>query len=190
MQGIADMLSVKINVLCSHHPMLEVTPSGCNTLCEVFVGQYHYVGLDRIPVSGSSVEQNAQNGQNVAEENYETHTDFHNATAADDTLADATIEEGDEHRRQITGAPLASMMCVENPEQIICVAPAEGERPQSFRTDPTFEAMSNPDKFPYGDGTFSSKRPRKLTYRKYKGCWMLMADLLETLIICLLPNTL
>ena len=37
------------------------------------------------------------NGQNVAEENYETHTDFHNATAADDTLADATIEEGDEH---------------------------------------------------------------------------------------------
>ena len=36
MQGIADMLSVKINVLCSHHPMLEVTPSNCNTVCEVF----------------------------------------------------------------------------------------------------------------------------------------------------------
>ena len=116
---------------------------------------------------GSSVEQNAPNVLNVAEENSQTHTDSHNAPAADDTLDDATIEEGDEHRRQITGAPLASMMCVENPEQIICVAPADGERPQCFMTDPTFEAMCNPDKFPYGDGTFSSERPRKLTYRKY-----------------------
>ena len=33
-------------------------------------------------------------------------------------------KEGDEHRRQISGAPMASMMCVENPEissEIICV---------------------------------------------------------------------
>ena len=34
-------------------------------------------------------------------------------------------------------------------------------------TDANFEAMSNPDKFPYSSGTFSSDRPRKLTYRKY-----------------------
>ena len=27
------------------------------------------------------------------------------------------IEEGDEHRIQISGAPMASMMCVENPEK-------------------------------------------------------------------------
>ena len=111
-----------------------------------------------------------------AEENIETNTDSHAATAADDSLDDATIEEGDEHRRQITGAPLASMMCVENPEsfrEIICVAPAEGERPLSFLTDPDFEAMSNPERFPYGNDTFSSKRPRKLIK-------MLMADLLET----------
>ena len=34
-------------------------------------------------------------------------------------------------------------------------------------TDPNFEAMSNPDKFPFCNGTFSSERPKKLTYRKY-----------------------
>ena len=34
-------------------------------------------------------------------------------------------------------------------------------------TDANFEAMSNPDKFPYSSGTYSSDRPRKLTYRKY-----------------------
>ena len=37
----------------------------------------------------------------------------------------------------------------------------------NIMTDPNFEAMSNPDKFPYGVGTFSTERPRKLTYRKY-----------------------
>ena len=65
---------------------------------------------------------------------------------------------------------MASMMCIENPESsrdIICVAPAEGEKPLNIMTDSHFEAMSNPDKFPFGNGTFSSERPKKLTYRKY-----------------------
>ena len=34
-------------------------------------------------------------------------------------------------------------------------------------TDPHFESMSNPAKFPYGTGCFSSDRPQKMTYRKY-----------------------
>ena len=62
------------------------------------------------------------------------------------------------------------MMCVENPESstdIICVAPAEGQKPLNIMTDSNFEAMSNPDKFPFATGTFSSERPKKLTYRKY-----------------------
>ena len=87
-----------------------------------------------------------------------------------ESLDDATIEEGDEHRRQISGAPMASMMCVDNPEtsrEIICVAPAEGEKPLNIMTDSNFEAMSNPDKFTFANGTFSSERPKKLTYRKY-----------------------
>ena len=60
--------------------------------------------------------------------------------------------------------------CVENIDSsrdIICVAPAEGEKPLNIMTDSNFEAMSNPDKFPFAKGTFSSERPKKLTYRKY-----------------------
>ena len=88
---------------------------------------------------------------------------------SDTELDDTTIEEGDEHRRQISGALQASMMCVENPEcfrNTICVAPAEAEKPLNIRTDANFEALSNPDKFIYCSGTFCSDRPRKLTYRK------------------------
>ena len=48
-----------------------------------------------IPVCGSSVQQSIQN------------TDI-----SDENLDDA---EGDEHRRQISGAPMATMMCVGNP---------------------------------------------------------------------------
>ena len=34
-------------------------------------------------------------------------------------------------------------------------------------TDPAFETMCNPDKFPYDTGCFNSERHSKLTYRKY-----------------------
>ena len=49
----------------------------------------------------------------------------------------------------------------------VYIAPAEGEKPLNIMTDANFEAMSNPDKFPYSSGTYSSDRPRKLTNRKY-----------------------
>ena len=164
MQAIADMLSVKINVLSSNHPMLSVIPAICSAECEIFIGlilQYHYVGLDKLPVRGASVQQHTQSNPD------DTNTKSDNVH---ESLDDATIEEGDEHRRQISGAPMASMMCVESPEtskEIICVAPAEGEKPLNIMTDSHFEAMSNPDKFPFANGTFSSERPKKLTYRKY-----------------------
>ena len=71
------------------------------------------------------------------------------------------------------------MMYAENPErfrEIIPVASAEGKRPLNFMTDPNFESMYNPDKFPCGTGTYRSSRPRKLTYRKYFNQRLLDAD--------------
>ena len=100
----------------------------------------------------------------------EPNTDSHDTEALEDTLDDNIVEEGDEHTKQITGGPQASMLNVENPEAlkyIICVAPAEGQKPLNVMTDPNFEAMSHPDKFPYAEGTFRTEYPRKLTYRKY-----------------------
>ena len=54
LQAIDDMLSVKINIFSSNHPMFSVTPGICSAECEVFVGlilQYHYVGLDKLFVT-------------------------------------------------------------------------------------------------------------------------------------------
>ena len=36
--------------------------------------------------------------------------------------------------------------------------------------------MSNPDKFPFGTGTFNTDRPRKLTYRKYSNQRLMDVD--------------
>jgi hypothetical protein len=68
LQAIADMLSVKINVLSSNHPMFSVTPGSCSAECEIFVGlimQYHYVGLEKLPVCGqqSILEQANANSE-------------------------------------------------------------------------------------------------------------------------------
>ena len=81
LQGIADMLSLKMNVLSSHHPMFSVAPGNCSAVCEIFVGlimQYHYVGLDNY---GSIVQQNALSTPNVSGENSETNS--HNAPVVD-----------------------------------------------------------------------------------------------------------
>ena len=78
------------------------------------------------------------------------------------------FDEGDEHSMRITGGPQASMMTVENPEATISVAPGEGQKPLFIMSDIHFEAIFNPDKFCYGDGTFNSERPRKLTYRVFQ----------------------
>ncbi len=70
----------------------------------------------------------------------------------------------------LTGGPTASMMSVENPEafaEIVFPAQGENQTPLFIMTDTNFEAISNPEKFPYSTGCFSAERPRRLTYQEY-----------------------
>ena len=167
-QGICDMFNVTVNVLSSQNPtMTPILPRSYikyDSEGEVYVGlvlQYHYVGLDRMSMDIDSTVVAAEGTATCNPQGqYQASTD-------ENPLDDATIEQGDEHTIQITGGPTASMMSLEHPEAIISIAPAEGQRPLFIMTDPNFEAMFNPDKFCFGSGTFSSERPRKLTYRKY-----------------------
>ena len=84
------------------------------------------------------------------------------ANASEFTIDDETFEKGDELIKQITGGPTATMMTIEDPEalyEVVCIAPAEGQKPLFIMTDPHFESVSNPVKFPYGTGCFSYERP-------------------------------
>ena len=63
LQGIANMLSVRINVLSTQYPtMLSIAPSSCNILHEIYVGlimQYHYVGLDNVSMHDETSDPEA-----------------------------------------------------------------------------------------------------------------------------------
>ena len=52
-------------------------------------------------------------------------------------LDDESIAQGDEARLEITGGTHASMLTAENPEQILNIAPAEGQKPLFIMTDPS-----------------------------------------------------
>ena len=132
-QGIANVFTIAVNVLSSENPsMICVVPMNASVEHEV------YIGL-------------------ILQYHYVGLDD-----PLDDPLNDETITEGDEHIRQITGGPQASMMSLENPETfgpVFSIAPTEGQKLLSIMTDKDFEAMFNPDKFCFGNEHLTQTDP-------------------------------
>ena len=155
--AMCNMFDVNIVVFCANMDGTSIavnTPIG-DDMCEQSLGlglimQYHFVGLDDILDNTVANDTLPVSNDNECDE-----------------IDDETIAAGDQHRLEITGGTHASMMSLENPEQIVSIAPAEGQKPLFIMSDPNFELMCNPDKFCYGEGGFGSKRERKITYRKY-----------------------
>ena len=157
--AMCNMFDVNIVVYCANN---DGTSIAVNTpiddVCEQslnlgLIMQYHFVGLDGI--LDNTVANDTTSSLPVSNDN------------ECDEIDDETIAAGDQYRLEITGGTHASMMSLENPEQIVSIAPAEGQKPLFIMSDPNFELMCNPDKFCYGEGGFGSKRERKITYRKY-----------------------
>ena len=73
------------------------------------------------------------------------------------------------HRQQLTGDPLPSIVQFENLEnQIYQCAPGENNIPKYVLLDHDFEVLAFPDLFPYGGGGYcSTHRKVKLPIRKY-----------------------
>ena len=67
--------------------------------------QYHFVALDKLHV----------------------HDDKCGSEIDNNEVDDETIAAGAQHRIEFTGGTHASMMSLENAEQIVSIAPAEGQ---------------------------------------------------------------
>ena len=168
--ALCNMFNITINVLNATsqdtHTVAVTHMSGVGQN-EVNIGlvmQHHFVALVQQTTDTEIASVNVSNDSC----SQQIESNSKSAVCDDDSaLHAAVIEEGDEHTRNITGGPSASVMSVENPEAVVCVAPCEGEKPMSIHTDKHFELMCNPDKFCYWEGGFNTDRPRKLTCRKY-----------------------
>ena len=184
------MLNVTINVFSTlGSNVVTVVPASGDNIGIVYIGlmgQRHYVGLDPVPTINDT--------NSVADivSSVPPNTNNNNPDNNNDTLADGTIEEGDEHIRQITGgAPITSVLSSDDPEveaQICSVAPAEGNRPIDIVRDKYFEELSNPTKFPYGEGGFNTDRNCTITLFS-SAYWMLITGSVLTWNMCLLVNT-
>ena len=91
-----------------------------------------------------------------------------------DTKSDEDTELAEEqvavnHRQELTGDPLPSIVHFENLEnQIYQCAPGENNIPKYILLDNDFEVLAFPDLFPYGSGGYhSANRKVKLPISKY-----------------------
>ena len=143
--AMCNLFDVSIKVLCANTAGTSIANndpiSGVSrhVLSIGLIMQYHFVALDKLRVHGEQCGSESDN----------------------DKLDDETIATGDQHRVEITGGTHASMMLLENPEQIVIIAPTEGQKPLFIVSDSNFEQMCNPDKFCFGEGGFGKERQRK-----------------------------
>ena len=143
--AMCDLFDVCINVFWARQAgtsIVKNTPSltdGKRVLNIGLILQFHFVGLDKL----DSADKTKSSDDATVE------------------LDDETIAQDDKARLEITGGTHASMLTAENPEQIVNIAAAEGQKPLFIMTDPKFELMCNPDKFCYGKGCFGEVRPIK-----------------------------
>ena len=91
-----------------------------------------------------------------------------------DTKSDEDTELAEEqiainHRQELTGDPLLSVVQFKNLEnQIYQCAPGENNIPKYILLDNDFKVLAFPDLFPYGNGGYhSANRKVKLPIRKY-----------------------
>ena len=169
LQGICDMLNITVKILqvtCNNTVLVTTVLPRNNkaTSVTVHIGlvlQYHFVGLDPIHVS-SSTAVNSDTCNTTAPRVNIHHVNNSDNVSSTNEFDNETISQ-DEHLRINTGPSISSMLSVENPEagNILSIAPAEGQKPLSIRIDAKFEEISNPDKFPFGNGGFNTERTIK-----------------------------
>ena len=99
-----------------------------------------------------------------------TSTNVENiGTQNDEDTQEAEEQIAINHKQELTGDPLPTVVQYENLEyQIYQCAPGENNIPKYILLDNDFEVLAFPDLFPYGSGGYhSANRKVKLQIRKY-----------------------
>ena len=70
----------------------------------------------------------------------------------------------------VRGLPFETSMINENPDVsnlVVSIAPGQTEKPRPLLSDPNFEELANPDKYPDGKFALAAERETDITPRRY-----------------------
>ena len=118
----------------------------------------------------STDKLNTEDNQQLCTKQIESTNVESMSTESDDEDTELVEEQAAvNHRQELTGDPLPSVLQFENLEnQIYQCAPGENNIPKYILLDNDFEVLAFPDLFPYGGGGYhNAHRKVKLPIRKY-----------------------
>ncbi len=159
-QGVAEMLHINIRVLNTITPdyIINVQPASGPSEHTIHLGQiqqWHFVAL----------KQSSNTNQQLREE--------------EEAKEDEEEQRAFNLRSEQAGVPYDTLLQEEeqpDSDRIYSLAPGEHQRPCPVLSDENFEELAHPDKYPYGNGGFSTSRKKPITLRKYFNQRLLNCD--------------
>ena len=181
LQGLAERFQVNIHIISSETENLPTHgPISGTSKADVYIGhilQRHYVALDRYcEVTSHQAKHDRSHGKDLriseASKADSTPMESNDTGQEDSDLVDHDAEDKAalERNAELCGLPYESGLFNKDPDwtnKIISCAPGEKHRPIPLLTDPYFEQLSNPEKFPDGQNGLLSEREKPIQTRRY-----------------------
>ena len=176
LKALAEQFQVNIHIFSSETPNIFIQePFFANYVGDVHIGlilQYHYVALDNNKDVFHSTAKNIK-----PRETYKTSDDqdmFISKNKSQEQLTDEQYQAEDkaalEKSSELCGLPYESGLFNKDPDwcnKIFSCAPGKKQKPIPLLSDPHFEELSNPEKFPDGQNGLLSEREKPIQTRRY-----------------------
>ena len=178
LKGLAEQFHVNIHIISSETPYTIIqTPCSTNYIGDVHLGlilQYHYVALDNNKgVLLSTAHENHNETRFTSEINEHERMVCSNNESQEptnDEQYEAEEKAALQKSAELCGLPYESGLFNKDPDwcnKIFSCAPGENQKPIPLLSDPHFEQLSNPEKFPDGQNGLLSDREKPIFTRRY-----------------------
>ena len=176
LKALAEQFQVNIHIFSSEAPNIFIQePFFANSVGDVHIGlilQYHYVALDNNKdVFHSTAKKIKPRETSKTSEDQDM---FSSNNKSQEQLTDEQYESEDkaalEKSAEFCGLPYESGLFNKDPDwcnKIFSCAPGEKQKPIPLLSDPHFEELSNPEKFPDGQNGLLSEREKPIQTRRY-----------------------
>ena len=193
--GMAERFKINIHVISSETTYISKHgPYSENAIADVHLGlilQHHYVALDKNFEVSHETEKNVYRkvtSKTKSNVNKPQLSNVNNTTLEEPNVQhEAEDKAALKKSAELCGLPYESGLFNKDPDwsnKVISCAPGEKNKPIPLMTDPHFEQLSNPEKFPMVQTDYFQieKNPSMQKGILTRGCLTSMGDLQSQLI--------